>query len=137
MKILKNTVRLSAIVLCLTTMLACNSNAQNNNLTATEFEMGIKKPNVQVLDVRTPEEYQSGHLAHAVLADWNNDSDFKTKANNLDKTKPVYVYCLSGGRSSSASSWLLKNGFTHVYNLNGGIKAWNAEGKGLEVDKIK
>lgn len=116
---------------CLSIMAACNSQAQQTNLSVAEFEKGVAQNNIQVLDVRTPGEYQSGHLKNALLADWNNDAEFKQRVKALDKNKPVYTYCLSGGRSSAATQYLKQNGFT-AYNLSGGISAWKRESKPVE-----
>jgi len=59
-----------------------------------------------LLDVRTADEYQLGHLSNALLAGWNNDKEFQLRAKALVKSKPIYTYCLSGVRSSTASDWL-------------------------------
>ncbi|MBS1773330.1 MAG: thioredoxin [Bacteroidetes bacterium] len=80
-----------------------------------------------LIDVRTPEEYMGGHIKDAVNIDWNGDS-FEDKASNLDKSKPVFVYCLAGSRSAAAAEQLRKMGFNHVYELKGGILKWRAEG---------
>lgn len=82
---------------------------------------------VTVLDVRTPEEFKDGAISGAVLADWWNKSDFATQTAKLDKTKPIYIYCLSGVRSAAAAAELRKKGFT-VTELKGGIKAWQKAG---------
>ncbi len=116
---------------CLNIFASCNSQSQQTNLSVTEFEKGIAQNNIQVLDVRTPNEYQSGHLKNALLADWNNDAEFKQRVKALDKRKPVYTYCLSGGRSSAATQYLKKNGYK-AYNLSGGISAWKRESKPVE-----
>jgi len=84
---------------CLSILTACNSQAQQTNLSVAEFEKGIAQNNIQVLDVRTPGEYQSGHLKNALLADWNNDTEFQQRVKALDKSKPVYTYCLSGAEA--------------------------------------
>lgn len=107
---------------------ACNSGAQVKNLSVPEFEKAIAQNNVQLLDVRTAGEYQSGHLSNAMLANWNNETEFQERVKSLDKSKPVYAYCLAGPRSSAATEWLTQNGFT-AYNLSGGIKAWKAANK--------
>jgi rhodanese-related sulfurtransferase/thiol-disulfide isomerase/thioredoxin len=118
-------------------LFSCISSAQNSNLSVQEFEKGINQKNIQVLDVRTAGEYQSGHLDNALLANWNNEQEFTDRVKSLDKSKPVYVYCLSGGRSSAAANWLNKNGFT-AYSLSGGINAWTREKKPLkEVTPVK
>src|ERR1022692_3249680 len=75
---------------CLLLLIACNSNAQQTNLSVDEFQKAISQSDIQLVDVRTPAEYQSGHLSHAMLADWNNETEFKTRAQSLDKSKPVY-----------------------------------------------
>ena len=107
------------------TIMACNGNAQEKiSLAPKDFEKAINGPGIQILDVRTLAEYQSGHLKNSLLADWTNQSEFKERVAHLDKAKPVYTYCLSGARSRQAADWLQKNGFTSVINLDGGIAAW-------------
>ncbi|MBI3141433.1 MAG: thioredoxin family protein [Bacteroidetes bacterium] len=83
-----------------------------------------------VLDVRTPGEVAQGTIGQASVIDIY-DPDFEKKINLMDKTKPIYVYCKSGGRSSSAANKLIKNGFAQVYNLQGGVMAWEASGFSL------
>lgn len=128
-------INLFLAICCLSFLTACNSQAQSTNLSVAQFEKGIAQNNIQILDVRTPGEYQSGHLKNALLADWNNDAEFQQRVNALDKSKPVYTYCLSGGRSSAASQYLKQNGFT-TYNLSGGISAWKRENKSVEQATI-
>lgn len=79
-----------------------------------------------ILDVRTPEEFQQGHLKNALNINYY-DADFNTKISEFSKEKPVFVYCLSGGRSRAAAQQLTKNGFLNVYELNGGIMAWKKQ----------
>ena len=114
------------------TLSACNSIAQiSPNLSINDFEKGVKKTNVQVLDVRTAGEYETGHLKNAVLADWTKPEEFEKKALTLDISKPVYIYCLVGGRSAAAAKWLTTKGYK-VYNMDGGIAAWKKAGKPAE-----
>lgn len=82
----------------------------------------------QLIDVRTPTEFEEGHLKDAVNIDWRG-ADFAEKAGRLDKSKPVMVYCLSGGRSAAAAARLKELGFTTVYNMDGGYLKWTAAGK--------
>lgn len=71
------------------------------NLSATEFADKIKElPTATIIDVRTPDEFSKGHLANANNYDWNGN-EFDKQIAPLDKSKPVFIYCLSGGRSSS------------------------------------
>ena len=94
------------------------------NLSATEFANKMKElPNASILDVRTPDEFSKGHLANALNYDWNGN-EFENQITPLDKSKPVFVYCLRGNRSSSAASKMRSNGFTTVYELDGGIMTW-------------
>lgn len=81
----------------------------------------------QVLDVRTPEEFQSGHIKGAVNINFY-DEDFKQQLNKLDKGKPVFVYCRSGKRSGKTAAMLNELGFKAVYDLEGGITAWKEAG---------
>ena len=109
-------------------LLSSCSNGQteksNTNLSAAEFEAKIKEmPSAQIIDVRTPEEFSKGHLINAKNFDWRGN-DFDKQIAALDKSKPVFVYCLSGGRSSSASTHMRSEGFKEVYELNGGIMKW-------------
>ncbi len=86
----------------------------------------------QLVDVRTAEEYTGGHLKNAVNIDYRSD-EFEKKIGALDKNKPVFVYCLSGGRSSSAASKMESMGFKEVYNMDGGIMKWTAAGKPIDM----
>lgn len=98
-----------------------------------EFQKMIEKNGAQLIDVRTPAEYENGHLKDALLINYMA-SDFKAKAfKNLDKTKPVLVYCASGGRSAKSAKLYKEAGFTKVYNLLGGFRAWKS--KDLEIEK--
>lgn len=115
------------------TALIFSCKAQNKNaLTASEFEKGIAKADVQVLDVRTPGEFFSGHIKNALQADWNDQQEFERRISFIDKNKPVYVYCLAGGRSAAAADKMRKSGYSNVYELKGGTNAWRAAGKPLE-----
>lgn len=93
-------------------------------LSAIDFAAKIKAtPNAIILDVRTPEEFVEGHLAHAVNMDWTGDY-FDKQAAKLDKAKPIFVYCYSGGRSEEAAKHLRDNGFKEVYEMSGGMAKW-------------
>lgn len=106
--------------------------AQKTDLSVADFEKGIHKNGIQILDVRTQNEYNSGHVKDALLADWTNEKVFEERVKSLDKNKPVYTYCLSGARSNAAAARLREKGFTEVHNLQGGIMAWKAANKPVE-----
>lgn len=114
----------TAILFFFTSCINGQTNGEKTNLSATEFSDKIKElPNAPLLDVRTPEEFSKGHLVNALNYNWNGD-DFDKQISTLDKKQPVFVYCLSGGRSSSAASKLRRDGFEKVYELDGGIMKW-------------
>lgn len=112
--------------------ISCNRadiQAQNVKLNPTEFETLLAKDKtVQLVDVRTPEEFNAGHIEGALLIDYY-DTDFAERIGKLDKTKPVLVYCAAGGRSGSSTGQLNKMGFKQVYDLAGGMRAWRSAGK--------
>lgn len=89
-------------------------------LTPTEFRKHVDGKNVQLIDVRTPSEFASGHIKGAKNIDFFSGR-FNVEFNKLDKTKPVYVYCRSGNRSRQTSKKMAVNGFSEIYDLKGGI----------------
>ena len=90
----------------------------------TPQELKVKMGEVQLIDVRTPQEFAEGHLEGAVLIDYMG-ADFMNKMSKLDKTKDLYIYCRSGNRSGKAARKLESMGFSKVYDLKGGILNWN------------
>ncbi len=95
----------------------------------SEFDKKLTAtPNAQLLDVRTPEEFAGGHLKNAKNSNIQS-GQLKKDIQTLDKTKPVFVYCMSGGRSSQATEMLAKQGFKEVYNLDGGYMKWSLADK--------
>ncbi|WP_159636838.1 thioredoxin domain-containing protein [Sphingobacterium composti Ten et al. 2007 non Yoo et al. 2007] len=95
-------------------------------LSNTEAFKIIDKSKVQVLDVRTAEEFSKGHLKNSININWNDRDNFEKATNtNLDKNNPVYVYCLSGGRSSKAAQYLVEQGY-EVFEIDGGMMKWEA-----------
>lgn len=118
---------LSLVILTIT---SCSSNGTGKLSTVNPSEFLEKlnaTPEAQLIDVRTPEEFQAGALENARNIDWNS-SDFTNQLADLDKNAPVFVYCLSGGRSAEASQAFLENGFKEIYELDGGFMAWTNEG---------
>ena len=106
--------------------------SQNTDVTPEVFQKDLSNANVQILDVRTPGEYQNGHIKNALQADWLQQDQFKDRVQYLDKGKPVLLYCASGGRSGQAAQWLEKNGFQKIENLKGGFTQWKLENKPFE-----
>ncbi|WP_456411254.1 rhodanese-like domain-containing protein [Oceanithermus sp.] len=114
----KWTVLLAVLVVA---MVACSPKGSYTNVTADDLYAQLGKPDVMIVDVRTPAEYAEGHIAGAVnlplqtIESWYKD---------LPKDKPVYLYCRSGNRSQQAAEFLKKKGFSNIYNEQGGIIAW-------------
>jgi rhodanese-related sulfurtransferase len=110
--------------------LACTStdSQAQTKLNADAFQQKMSEKGVQLIDVRTPEEFGSGHLAGAVNYNFNA-ADFAANMGKLDKNKPVMVYCAAGGRSGRAAQQLQQMGFKQIYDLQGGMGAWKAAGK--------
>jgi thioredoxin len=102
------------------------SNSQNfKSVDLAAFKSTLDKTiNAQLIDVRTEDEFNGGHIKNAKNIDWNGN-DFDAQLTSLDKTKPVLVYCLSGGRSKKAAAKLTELGFKKVIELNGGYLAWS------------
>lgn len=86
---------------------------------------------VQLIDVRTSEEFFEGHIGSAQNICITED-DFEEKVKLLDKSKPVYVYCRTGGRSARAAKKLQEMGFSKIYDMQGGIQLWQQ--KELDVE---
>ncbi|MEK6231138.1 MAG: rhodanese-like domain-containing protein [Luteolibacter sp.] len=95
-----------------------------------KIEMAEKQlaKGAQLLDVRSKEEWDEGHLKGAILVTVTEDGFIDKAKVALDPKKAVVVYCRSGGRSAKATKQLRAAGFT-VYDLAGGITAWKAAGK--------
>jgi phage shock protein E len=101
--------------------------ATGQHISANDFSTAMKQPGTIVLDVRTPAEYATGHLPNAQNIDIES-ADFATKIGALDKNATYAVYCHSGNRSGVALEQMTAAGFTHVYDLAGGITAWQSMG---------
>ena len=80
-----------------------------------------------ILDVRTPEEYNSGHILSAQLLDIRNPQGVMEGIAHLDTSKTYYVYCRSGARSAQACQLLMQQGIKDCFNLLGGILDWAGE----------
>lgn len=126
----KNFILLSFVLFLVT--FSCKNKEQEGVKLVTPEEMQniLETEDVQLVDVRTPEEYKEGHLKNSQNIDYNS-STFDEDIKKLDKTKPVILYCKSGKRSAKCSEKLIKAGFEKIYDLEGGITEWKY--KGLEV----
>jgi thioredoxin len=110
-------------------------NKSSYQLNVDDFQKKLAlASNAMVIDVRTTGEFDGGHLSDAKNIDWNGSS-FESEIQKLDKSKSYYVYCLAGSRSASAANKMRSLGFKEVYEMQGGIMAWNNAGKSLSLTK--
>lgn len=116
----------SSLIACFSFFAACDNGTAQELLDAKAFEQKIAQDkNPTIIDVRSPEEFESGHLENAQNINWNG-SNFDQAVSKFNKNKPVYVYCLSGGRSADAAAKMRQDGFKTVYELQGGMLKWRA-----------
>jgi thioredoxin len=119
-------------------LFSCTNHSQNQGaqlVNVQTFAEALKStPNATIIDVRTPEEFQNGHLPDAVnfnvLA-----PEFQSQVSKLDKSQPVFVYCKVGGRSADAVEKMKSLGFTTIYDMKGGYMAWSSAG--METTKAE
>jgi len=115
------------LVLIFNNCTTAQTKQEPTQLSATEFADKISTTqDAIILDVRTPEEFEKGHLDKAVNINWNSNN-FSDQISKLDKTKPVFVYCLSGGRSAAAAKKMRTDGFKNVIEMSGGLMAWRKD----------
>jgi thioredoxin 1 len=120
------------VISILALLCACQPKEKNvtygDKVSAEEFKALIEKETApQIVDVRTAEEFQSGALFNATNIN-SGSLDFLKQIEKLDKSKPVFLYCLSGTRSAGAMNKMISKGFTNVYSMEGGILAWKDKG---------
>lgn len=118
------------LVLLMTVLVACGASGPGAPLSPADFQAAMRASDAQVIDVRTPAEFASGHLDGAVNLDWTGGV-LEQHTAELDHDTPILVYCASGGRSAAAAKALQGAGFRNVSDLDGGISAW--QGAGLPV----
>ncbi|HXB40199.1 MAG TPA: thioredoxin domain-containing protein [Bacteroidia bacterium] len=103
----------------------------SETISVDEFQKKLAEKDIQIIDVRTPEEYNEGYLKGALNINYKAN-DFASEIAKLDKSKPTLIYCLGGGRSAGAAEQMKKTGFTTIYNMQGGMIKWNAANKPVE-----
>ncbi len=103
------------------------SNEAIKKVDPVEFSEVVKQPGIIILDVRTPEEFNAGHIANAININLEG-SDFASEVSKLDKNATVAVYCRSGNRSGVATEQMAELGFVDMYDMQGGILDWEAAG---------
>ena len=129
----------SLIVLILVSAIFAISCKQENKakgeikvVSPEEMDSLLELDDVQLVDVRTPEEYNEENIPNAQNIDFRS-STFDQDINKLDKNKPVLLYCRSGNRSAQCAEKMIEAGFVKIYDLNGGISKWKHEKKEVEI----
>lgn len=108
-------------------LMSCGNAEQQQLLNPKEFKAAIaENKNAPIVDVRTPQEFENGHIDQAVNIDFNSPQ-FEEQIQQFDKNQPIYIYCQGGGRSAGAAVKMKELGFTQVYDMKGGMVAWNSE----------
>jgi rhodanese-related sulfurtransferase len=127
--------KLIASFAALILLAGCSStgSATTVNLSVSEFSQKITEPDVIILDVRTPEEFSSGHIEGALNIDFNS-GNFANEITRLNPSENYAIYCRSGSRSGQAASIMHKAGFHDVSNLNGGVIDWTNAGLPLVLN---
>jgi rhodanese-related sulfurtransferase len=119
------------MILALILTIGCNAPIVNEIIdTQAAYKMiqsNQANPNFVILDVRTQEEFRSGHIAKAIMIDIYLP-DFKNKISELDRNKKYLVYCRTARRSAEAARLMKDLGFREVYDMAGGITQWKTEG---------
>jgi|ERR1051325_5532488 rhodanese-related sulfurtransferase len=123
-----------AVALCLQSAIAADKSGPPpiKHIDARNAEKLLSKTNLVILDIRTPEEFKSFHIAGATNIDFHGPN-FEQRINSLDKSKTYLVHCASGGRSTQSLKIFQKHDFQSIYHLDGGINAW--KNAGLPVEK--
>ncbi len=110
------------LLVVISILIACTSFAQTK-ISNDQALKKIKKKGIQLLDVRTENEYDQNHIPNAININWNKQDQFAEIANKLNKKKPIYLYCKSGNRSAKAAKYLTEQGF-RVFDIEGGVIDW-------------
>ena len=116
-----------ALFASLLLLAGCSSSSSAVDLSVSEFSSKVTEAGIITLDVRTPSEFNEGHIEGAQLIDFQS-GNFESEIETLDKSKTYAVYCRSGNRSGQAVKIMSDAGFTNLYNLNGGVIDWSSAG---------
>ncbi len=116
-------------------LISCND-ISSQRVSAEDFYTKLIDDNSSIIiDVRTPEEFSKGHLRNALNINWF-DENFESQVEILSRERPVFIYCLSGGRSAKALDKISEMGFKNSYELNGGILEWRKNNYPESIIKV-
>lgn len=131
---MKKTFNILGLILAISLVTSCldtKDAATNVKLvTAEEMQSILELEDVQLVDVRTPQEFDEEHILNSQNIDFTSPT-FDEDITKLDKSKPVILYCKGGGRSAKCAKKLEDAGFKKIYDLEGGISKWK------HTDKIE
>jgi rhodanese-related sulfurtransferase len=125
--------KLIAIMASVLLLAGCSTSSTATDLNVSEFSSKVTEAGIITLDVRTPGEFNEGHIEGAQLIDFQS-GNFENEIATLDKSKTYAVYCRSGSRSGQAVKIMSDAGFTNLYNLNGGVIDWANAGLPLVIN---
>ena len=122
-------------LMCVLSIASCNQSVKNQTkiISPNEVIELMKHENMQIIDVRTPKEYNEGFIEGAKNIDFYS-STFSSEIETLDKQKPILVYCKKGGRSAKSVKKMEAIGFTEIYDLEGGITKWKLKGNPIKTE---
>jgi len=124
------------IILCVITITTFSCDKEKKGeiklVTPEEMEVLLELDDIQLVDVRTPDEHNEEHIINSQNIDFNSPN-FEEEIKYLDKTKPVILYCKSGKRSAKCGKKLIEAGFVKIYDLEGGISKWKHKGKKIKI----
>jgi len=136
---LKVKVLIGVVIISIVILQGCTTTEDNKSLLKTQTLLDItaiesyaliknntENPNFIIIDIRTPEEYKSGHLADAIIMDYYENT-FEKEIDQLDKEKIYLIYCRTGRRTGLAMEIMKDLNFFNVYNMLGGITQWELE----------
>ncbi len=122
-------------LIAITTLTSCGQEVKKETkqdiisviLDVASYKEVVVGKDLQLVDVRTPKEYQEGFIDDAINIDFMNQKTFNEAFNKLDKSIPLYIYCRSGNRSQKSVALLYALGFKEIYDLKGGYSAWSRQ----------
>lgn len=122
-------VRLLLIFTLIFALSACKNEPQSPISADQTEKLLSENPEIQLIDLRTPEEVaQTGRIQGAVNINFNSE-DFSSQLQKLNKSEPVIVYCAAGSRSGKAAASMKNMGFAKIYDYSGGMSDWKSLGK--------
>lgn len=113
----------TVLVLIISTTTLAQESERLKLLAPAEYEQKVEGETVQLIDIRTPAEYEAGSIEGAENIDFLAEG-FLSKMAKFNRNEPLYIYCRSGNRTLKAADQLFKMGFENITDLKGGYKAW-------------